>query len=171
MAVLVYVETDNGAPKKNALEAASYGSKLAAKSGDTCIAVALGSADDGALAGLGAYGVSKVLKVEDSRLDSFDARAYAQAIAETAKANGASSVIISHSLTGKSVAPIVAIKLEAGLVSGAVDVPNTDAGFVVKKAAFSGKAFAHVKVTTANKVVAIVPNSVGAEETGGAWQW
>ena len=168
MAVLVYVETDNGAPKKNALEAASYGAKLAANTGDTCVAVVLGSADDGALGGLGAYGVSKVLKVDDARLDSFDSNAYAKAIAETAKSAGASTVILSHTMTGKAVAPRLAVKLDAGLVSGAVGVPDTSAGFVVKKAAFSGKAFAHVKINSDNKVVALVPNSYGANETGGS---
>jgi electron transfer flavoprotein alpha subunit len=168
MAVLVYVETDNGAPKKNAMEVASYGAKLAGATGDECVAVALGTADDAALAGLGAYGVSKVLKADDARLDNFDSNAYAQAIAETAKSAGASTVILSHTMTGKAVAPRVAVKLSAGLVSGAVAVPDTSNGFVVRKAAFSGKAFANVKVNSANKVVAIVPNAVGAEQTGGS---
>lgn len=166
MSVLVFVETDGGALKKNALEAASYAGKLASNTGDTCMAVALGTADDGALAGLGAYGVSKVLKVDDSKLDSFDAGAYAKAIAETAKGAGASTVVLSHSLTGKAVAPIVAVNLDAGLVSGAVAVPDTSNGFVVKKTAFSGKAFANIKITSENKVVALVPNSYGATAAG-----
>ena len=52
------------------------------------------------------------------------------------------SFIFSQDYTGKSVAPRVAARLKAGLVSGAVDVPTTDGGFVVKKSVFSGKAFA-----------------------------
>ena len=168
MAVLVYVETDNGALKKNALEAASYGAKIAANTGDDCIAVALGTADDAALSSLGAYGVSKVFKLDDARLNQFDSNAFAKAIAETAKSTGSSTVIISHTMTGKAVAPRVAVKLSAGLVSGAVDVPDTSAGFVVKKAAFSGKAFAYVKINSDNKVVALVSNSYGVHETGGS---
>lgn len=58
------------------------------------------------------------------------------------------------------------MKLNAGLVAGAVALPESD--FVVKKAAFSGKAFAYVKVTTDVKVVALVPNSVGAKASGGS---
>lgn len=168
MAVLVYIETENGAPKRNGLEAASYAGKHAANTGDTCVAVVLGEADDAALAQLGAYGVSKVVKVGDAKLNSFDSKAYAKAIAEVAGAQGADTVIFSQSLNGKGLAPRVAIRLGAGIVSGAVALPDTSNGFVVKKAAFSGKAFANVKINTANKVVSIVPNSIGAEETGGS---
>ncbi len=167
MGVLVYVETDNGAPKKNGLEAVTYGSRLASKAGTDCTAVVLGTADDSTIAGLGAYGAGKVLKVEDAKLDNFDSQAYAQAIAETAKAAGADTVVLSQSLTGKSIASRVAVKLNAGIVSGAVAVPDVSNGFVVKKGAFSGKAFANVKINTANKVVAIVPNSIGAEAANG----
>ncbi len=161
MAVLVFVETDKGAPKKNGLEAASYAGKLAANTGDQCFAVALGTADNGALAGLGAYGVNTVFTVEDGRLDSFDSQAYTNAITQVAANCGASTVIISQSLTGKSIASRIAIKMNAGIVSGAVALPDTSAGFVVKRGAFSGKAFAHVKITTDNKVVAVVPNAYG----------
>ncbi|MCP4122717.1 MAG: electron transfer flavoprotein subunit alpha/FixB family protein [Bacteroidetes bacterium] len=168
MAVLVYVETSNGAPKKNGLEATSYAAKHAASVGTDCIAVVLGSADDGALAGLGACGASKVLKVEDSRLDNFDAKAYAKVVADVASAIGADTVIFSQTLNGKSVAPRVAVRLNAGIVSGAVALPDTANGFVVKKTSFSSKAFASVKILTDNKVVALVPNSYGVATDGGS---
>ncbi len=135
MAVLVYIETENGAPKRNGLEAASYAGKHAANTGDTCVAVTLGDGDDGVLAQLGAYGVSKVIKVSDARLNSFDSKAYAKAISEVATAAGVNTVVFSQSLNGKSIASRVAVRLEAGIVSGAVALPDTSNGFVVKKAA------------------------------------
>ena len=44
-------------------------------------------------------------------------------------------------------------KLDAGLVAGAVALPN---GNMVKKAVFSGKAFAEVEITTATKIISVL---------------
>ena len=168
MAVLVYIETEKGAPKRNGLEAASYAGKHAANTGDDCIALTLGDADDAALAKLGAYGVTKVIKIDNPKLNSFDSKAYAKAISEEAKALGIHTVIFSQSSNGKSIASRVAVRLEAGIVSGAVDLPDTSNGFLVKKTAFSGKAFAFINISSENKVVAIVPNSFGIHEGSGS---
>jgi electron transfer flavoprotein alpha subunit len=49
--------------------------------------------------------------------------------------------------------------MKAGLVAGAVALPDTSNGFVVKKNVFSGKAFAHISLKTAVKIIALNPNS------------
>jgi len=49
------------------------------------------------------------------------------------------------------------------MVSGAIALPSTDGGFTVKTNVFSGKATAKVKVNTAKKVVAVMPNSLTFE--------
>ncbi len=46
--------------------------------------------------------------------------------------------------------------LKAGLVTGAVALPDTSNGFTVKKNVFSGKAFANVAINTAKKIVALI---------------
>lgn len=167
MAVLFLVETVGGQVKKNSFEAASYASKLAGQLGTEAVGLSLGSGSD-ALSGLGEYGAKKVLQVSNSALDNFDAGVYAAVVSEVAQQIGANVIIFSQSLAGKAVAPRVSARLKAGLVSGAVALPDTSNGFVVKKAAFSGKAFAYVKVDTDIKLVAVVPNSVGAEKVGGS---
>lgn len=168
MAVLFYAEASNGKVKKNGLEAATYASKVAASLGTQAIGVAVGDIADSELSVLGAYGASKVVKVADHKLENFDSQAYAKVIAEVAQSTGSDVVIISQSLSGKAIAPRLSVKLDAGLVSGAVALPDTSNGFVVKKAAFSGKAFAHVRIDTANKIVAVVPNSTGVEKKEGS---
>jgi electron transfer flavoprotein alpha subunit len=50
------------------------------------------------------------------------------------------------------------------LVAGAISLPDTSNGFVVKKSVFSGKAFAFVNVKSAVKVISITPNSAGIEK-------
>jgi electron transfer flavoprotein alpha subunit len=61
------------------------------------------------------------------------------------------------------------VKLEAGVADGAVALPEISGDkFTVKKTAFSGKAFAAVSLTSANKVIALVPNSYQVVEKAGA---
>lgn len=68
-------------------------------------------------------------------------------------------VVFSMDQTGEAVAPRVAVRLEAGLVSGAIEVPGMDDGFIVKRNVFSGKAFSHTAVKTDKKVISVLPNS------------
>jgi electron transfer flavoprotein alpha subunit len=49
--------------------------------------------------------------------------------------------------------------MKAGLVSGAVALPDTSNGFIVKKSVFSGKAFANVSVQTPKIIISLNPNS------------
>ncbi|MEJ6736813.1 MAG: electron transfer flavoprotein subunit alpha/FixB family protein [Flavobacteriales bacterium] len=161
MSVLIYTDSNNGALTKNAFEAANYGGQLAQAAGTDAIAIVTGSASG--LEELGKYGVSKVLHVADAALDNFDPQKIAHVMAEAASTTGADTIVFSHDYSGKSVAPRLSAKLDAGLVSGAIALPN---GNVVKKAVFSGKAFAEVEITTATKIISVLPNSLDKLETG-----
>lgn len=165
MSILVYADSVNGSLTKNSFEVASYGAQLAQKTGTTAVAVVVGTASE--LESLGDYGITKVLHVADASLDNFDPQKIAHVVAEAAKAEAADTIIFSHDYTGKSVAPRLSAKLDAGLVTGAVALPNTEGSFVVKKAVFSGKAFANVEVTTSTKIISVLPNSVDKVNTGG----
>ena len=165
MAILFLVEIADGKVKKASFEAASYASNYANSVGKEAVGLALGSIDDASLSALGIFGAKKIIHASNAGFDAFDASAYAKAVAEVATQINADTIIISQTLTGKAVAPVVSARLKAGIVSGAVGLPDAD--FVVKKAAFSGKAFAYVKVETAVKVVAVVPNSFGAAKGEG----
>ncbi|MFK7799175.1 MAG: electron transfer flavoprotein subunit alpha/FixB family protein [Aureispira sp.] len=163
MAVLVYAESLTGSVKKAALEAVTYGKQTAAALGTECIALTIGQADDSDK--LGKCGADKVYNVAAS--NDFDAQVYAAIIANAAKKLGADCVVFAHSSSGKSLAGRVSVRLEAGLVSSVISVPE-GANFQVKKGVFSGKGFAFYEITTANKVVTIAPNTFRPEETGSA---
>lgn len=167
MSVLYLVDSVEGQIKPNTYEAVSYAAALAKQLGTEAVGVAIGSVSEGDLAALGEYGATRILHASDSVLDAFDAGVYASVIEQVSKSEGADVIVISHSSTGKAVAPAVSIKLQAGLVSGAVALPDTTDGFIVKKTAFSGKAFAHVKINTDVKVIGLVPHSFGTEKGSG----
>jgi electron transfer flavoprotein alpha subunit len=166
MAVLVYVESPKGQFKKNGFEAVTYGSKIAAQLGVECYALTLGSVTNGGV--LGEYGAKKVFNIADNALNSLDSQVHTQVIARAAQELGASVVILSHTATGKSLAGRLAIRLKAGLVSGANGLPTIGADFVVTKSVFSGKAIAHYKMIAGVKVISLMGNAVAPEANGSA---
>ncbi|MEX2588849.1 MAG: electron transfer flavoprotein subunit alpha/FixB family protein, partial [Chitinophagales bacterium] len=163
MSILVYAESFEGKIKKQGKEAVAY----AAAMGDAT-ALVLGTADESELSALGKLGVSKVLHVNDERLNAQDSKAYTKAIAEVANQINAEMIVMSFNSTGKAVAPRLSASLKAGLVSGASDLPDTSDGFVVKKGSFSGKGFAFYKITTDKKIITINPNSFPVKEEEGS---
>ena len=159
MSVLVLVEHTDGNIKKKSFEAVQYAAEIAKKTNTTATALVLGTIADSELENLGTYGVQKVLYVADKKLDELHARAYASALIAAAQKEGSKIIIALHDINGKAVAPRVAVKLKAGLVSGALSYPDLDKGFVLKKAVFSGKAFAFVNITSDVKVITVMANS------------
>lgn len=164
--ILVFADHSESEVKKASYEALSYGAALAAAMGTTAGAIVLGSVKDD-LTALGNYGISTVYQVNNESLNSLDAQLYAEAIAAAATSLNAEIIIFSHNQTGKAVAPRVAARLKAGLVAGAVALPDTSNGFVVKKSVFSGKAFANVAISSAVKVISLNPNSFQVKKADG----
>jgi len=164
MSVLVFADAYKGKLSKAANEAVTYAKKIADGSGANVVAVSFGSVAADALASLGNYGASKV--VVNRSISDVDGGCLANLVADVAQTEGAKVIVFSHDFTGKSVAPRVAAKMNAGIVSGAVELPDTTDGFKVKKAVFSGKAFAHYAITSDVKVVSVLPNSIQPEATG-----
>lgn len=170
MSVIVLAEHSAGAFKKKTFEAVQYAAGIAQSMGTTATALVLGGAPDNAMQELGAYGAQKVLHVADARLDTFSARAASRALIAAAQQDGAKVIICSHDVMGRMVAPRVAARLGAGLIAGAISMPDVSAGFKVRKSVFAGKAFAEVNVTSDVKVITLMPNTfpVTAGEGGAA---
>ena len=157
--VLVYVNSANGLSKA-AFETVTYGKKL----GDQVVVITNGSASSDLLSTLGEYGASKV--IVDRSVDGEDAQQLTRLVASVAQGNGASTIVFSHDLIGKAVAPRLSVRLNAGLVSGAVALPEGDGS--IKVNVFSGKAMGLVKVNSSTKIISLLPNSIQPENSGSA---
>ncbi len=161
--VLVFAEHSKGSFKKSTLEAVTYGAKTAAILGTDCAALVIGNANDAPI--LGEYGASKVYQVAAS--SDLDSQVFTRIIAGAAKELGASVVVLSNTSTGKTLAGRIAVRLGAGLISGANRLPVTEGGnFVVQKSVFSGKAIAEYNLTSAVKVISLMGNAIAPEKLG-----
>lgn len=165
--VLIFIDiAEDGNVKKSSLEALTYGSQLAKQLGVEAQGVVLSpTAED--LGDLGKYGVTKIYQARNEALQHFDAQVYTKVLAEAVAQSAATVVVFSNNTDGKAVAPRLSARLKAGLVAGAVALPDTSNGFVVKKTVFSGKAFAHVNIATPIKIISVNPNAFKIEEGTG----
>ena len=158
MSVLIFLDQSDGHIKKNSLEAACYGAKVAELCNTTAEGIVLGTVPDD-LAALGKYGLKKIYTLKNETLHNFDDAVYTSIIAEAATKAGAKVIIFSNNFNGKAIAPRLSVKLKAGLVSGAVALPVVSNGFTVRKNVFSGKAFANVSIKTDIKIISLNANS------------
>jgi electron transfer flavoprotein alpha subunit len=161
MSVLVYTESEEGTFKKIAFEAVSYAKGVADQLNTTVTAVSINGNDTSEL---GKHGASKVIKISNPDLSSFNAEAYAEAISESAKNESSSVVILSSSANSKFLAPLLAIHLEAGFVPNVIELPLNTEPFTVKSNVFSNKAFAHTEINTNIKIIGLAKNSYGLVE-------
>ena len=168
MAVLSFVEISEGKIKKASIEAAYYGSKTAEGLSTDSVALVLGTASADDLAILGQVGVKKILHANEARFNNFDSKAFSKAVSEAANSVSATVVVLSFNQNGKLLAPRLSVRLKAGYVPGAVELPvfnGTTA--VVKKNVFSGKASAHYQLSSEKKVIAVNPNSLSPVKGSG----
>src|SRR5882757_2429499 len=158
MSVLIFIDTADGHVKKASLEAMSYGAKVAEQLGTAAEGVVLGSVTED-LSALGKYGVKKIHQVNNDQLNHFDPQVDTNVIAQVAEKTGAKVIVFSNNVDGKAIAPRLSARLKAGLVSGAVSLPDTANGFTVKKNVFSGKAFANITINTEVKIISLSTNA------------
>jgi len=159
MSVLVYTESDQGNFKKAALEAASYGKAVAEAIGTNLVALTFNASE---ASELGTYGVEKVLNI--NAVSTFNAKIYADAIKQAAEKEAATVVILSASADSRYIAPLLAVGLKAGYASNVVAAPSSLNPFVVKRTAFTNKAFCNTEISTAIKIVGVSNNSFGLVE-------
>ncbi len=166
MSVLVFIETDEGAVKKSALEATGYAAEVAKMMGTTAVAIVIGAIDAAALDGVGKVGATKIVHASDSRLTVLSSQAYANVVAQAADKEGAAIVVLAKSALADAMAARLAAKLKAGLAANVTELPDLSNGFRVKRSIYTGKAFAVTEMKSDRKILAIKKNVFAPEENG-----
>jgi len=163
MSTLVFIETSEGKIRKSSLEAVCYAHAM----GGSVTAVVLGPADEAEVKTLGNYGAQKVLHATDSKLEKGIAQVYASVLTQAMKDENADVLVLAGSSLSTPVAAKVAVKTGASFAANVVELPDTSAGFVVRRSIYTGKAFAHVELKNGKKVIVIRKNAAEVKEVGG----
>ena len=114
------------------------------------------------------YGAEKVYVVDDSDIKGYLVAPKAEALQQLAQKASASAILIPSNVEGKEIAARLAIKLESGLITDAVDVQADGGAPVTTQSVFAGSYTVTAKVTKGTPIITVKPNSAAPEESEGA---
>lgn len=110
------------------------------------------------------YGADRVVTVVHNNLKTYTSEGYSQAILAVAEEENPGGIIMGHTAIGKDVTPIIASKLESGLVSDAVEIEKDGDQIVFTRPIYSGKAFEKKVIKDGIIFATIRPNNIAMFE-------
>lgn len=138
--IWVFAEYKDNKVGKVTFEAVSEARRLADARGANVSAVVFGSKiDDSSLAQLAWYGADQVLVLDDPALAEYTVDAYAKALDDLIGSHHPDLLMFIASSTGQDLAPVVAQRQGAGLISEIVAIEEEDGQAVYVRAPYSGK--------------------------------
>ena len=160
--LLVFIETRDGRIKKSSLEALGEASRRAAERGLPAVAALVGPADAGLDADLFARGAVRVFRLESPALAAYSAQGYALALKGLVDEIKPAAVFLSATAMGKDLAPRLAAKLDAAMVSDCTKIAVAGGTLEFTRPIFAGKAFATLRLKSAPAIATLRPNVFAA---------
>src|SRR5262245_60641134 len=162
--ILVLVDHADGAVRKPTFELLTLARRLGEPS-----AVFLGSGSEQAKDSLATYGAEKVYVADDPAFGDFLVAPKAEALAQLVGSVSPAAVLIASSTDGKEIAGRLAIKIESGLITDAVDVvAGPDGAPQTIQSVFAGNHTVTASVTKGIPIITVKANAVTPEEATGA---
>jgi electron transfer flavoprotein alpha subunit len=165
--ILAVLEQREGKLKKTAAEVITAAAGLSKESGAEFQAVVIGN-EVSNLQDLQKYGAGKVVHFRNADLENYSASAYTNIISDYAGETGADIIITAHSSLGVDLAPRLAVKLNAGILTDCTELKFKDNNIEAVRPVYAGKALLEAKLTSDKKVFTIRPNVFKAVETEGS---
>jgi electron transfer flavoprotein alpha subunit len=163
MKILPIIDNRKNKFKKADLELVYYSHLIAKKYSGTVTALVIGAHTDAGV--LGEYGADEVLAVDYN--GEYDSGVFAFIAHKAAVETGAVLTVLPYDSSGKPLLGMLAVKLNAGSVSGVLNTPEMEGNnFIFKKGTYSSKAFSIVKILSDSAVVTLMQNSFSPEKTG-----
>jgi electron transfer flavoprotein alpha subunit len=142
MKLLAFAEQREGKFKKTAYEVTQAARRLADTLGAELVTIVVGHNAGDQASSLGGYGATRVILVEDPRLQLYSTGAYAKAR--------------------------VAAKLEAGTASDCIALKVENGEIIATRPVYAGKASIDVKVVSPTKIFTLRPNVFTASPANGS---
>ncbi len=160
-----------GEIRDNTLRNVSFEAIAAAKQvagGGEVVGVLIGDSVQSLGAELIQYGADRVVAVEDEKLKQYTSDGFAQALLAVIDSEDPEGIILGHTAQGKDLAPKLAAKLDAGLVSDVINVEESGGNIVFERPIYSGKAFEKKIITDGIIFATIRPNNIASLDKDGS---
>ena len=158
--ILAFAESRNGELRKVALEAVTAARKLADATGGEVHALLVGPPGIAAKsAELGKHGADVVFVCEADAFSKYNPEAIAALAAERVTSGGYRAAIFTTSAEGRDLAPRVAGKTGAGIVTDVISVELSGDTLTVRHPMNIGKLIATITIAGSPAIVSLRPNT------------
>lgn len=156
--VLVLGELKSGNLRSVSFEAVAAAKEIAGNG--QVAALLIGEEVQGYTEEIIAYGADRVLTVEHENLRNATTDGYAQALFKVIDEKQPDGLVFAHTALGRDLAPRVASRMEAGLVSDVTGISREGGETVFTRPLFSGKAIEKKVITEGLLMATIRPNNI-----------
>jgi electron transfer flavoprotein alpha subunit len=160
--ILVLAEHVDADVKKVTLELIT----LARRFGEASVVWTGPGAEEGQ-ARLAEYGATRIYVAADSVYDDYVTNPAAELLAQLVQEKSPTLVLVAGNAQGKEVAGRLAVKIDSGVLTDAVDLQPGDDGPVAEQSVFGGATIVHSRVRRGTPIVAMRPNAVAPEPAAG----
>lgn len=155
--IFVLVDHDGTKVAKTAAELATFAKRAGESIG---LLLCASGASDSLISQLADSGLTKVLVVENDEIAKHGIAAATSAIAQLTSKENPAALLIASSARGKEIAGRLAVRLQAGIITDAVDV---GANLETTQSVFGGSFTVNAKVATALSIITVRPSSIEPE--------
>jgi len=156
--ILVLVERSDDMVRKATLELLTLARRLGEPAALVC-----GPPDEAAVKVLGEYGATRVYSVDNPDLDDFLVVPKADALVAVVKQTAPAVVLVTAGREGTEVAARAAVRLDSGIITGAVDVIPGEGGPVTTQSVFADSWTTQSQVVRGTPIITVRPNAVVPE--------
>ena len=161
--VLVLAEHADGEVKKVTCELIT----LARRFGEPAVVWTGPGAEQGQ-ARCAEFGAARIYVDADERFDHFVVAQTAALLAQLATAAAPALVLIAGTAEGKEIAARLAVKVDSGLITDAIDLtPDAEGNPVAEQSIFGGSTVVHSRVKRGTPIIAVRPHAVTPEPAPG----
>jgi electron transfer flavoprotein alpha subunit len=114
------------------------------------------------------YGAARIYVAADPAIDDHVVAPAAELLAQLVRAKSPAFVLVAGTPQSKEVAGRLAVKIDSGVLTDAVDLQPGDDGPVAEQSIFGGATIVHSRVRRGTPIVAVRPNAVALEARPGA---
>ncbi|QBK26459.1 electron transfer flavoprotein subunit alpha/FixB family protein [Ureibacillus thermophilus] len=160
--ILVLGEVRDGALRNVSFEAIAAAKQIS--DGGEVVAALLGHGVADLANELIAYGADRAVVVEHPHLKTYTSDGFSQGLLAIIEQEKPEGIVIGHTALGKDLAPKVASRLQAALVSDVTEIEGSGDDVLFIRPIYSGKAFEKVKIKEGLVFITVRPNNIAPLE-------
>ncbi|MFH0766044.1 MAG: electron transfer flavoprotein subunit alpha/FixB family protein [Calditrichota bacterium] len=162
MSFLVFIESRNGKVRGAGIEALSAACKLADRITGEVNALLIGRGVSDLIPQVESFGADRILLADYPELEHYSPEGWREAILTAVKQHGASIVVMTSTILGRDLAPMIAARLEAAFLPDCTALEYTEGRIIVRRPVYAGRCIMTLAATGTPVVISLRPKAFPA---------